>query len=228
MMEVEFKHGKLISGDESVFNKFILENVGSSIHIVKVDSEFNTKPIWMNKQFMHILGYSFSEREKFGYSNTKGVFYHPDDLTIIKKGISKIFSNPGCVQSAPFRIKQKSGQWKWLMFTSRQITINGESDYLLSVSSDINDALVEYTELVQSYSSEIIELKKQLFLKEFTRVELEIVKLLCKGLTVRKIAEQRHRSPETINNHKRNIFKKAKVNKISELVAFAIGHGLGH
>lgn len=226
-MEVEFKDGKFFEGDESEFNKFILNHVGASVHIVKVDKDFNTIPDWMNDQFRKILGYSYTERKTMGYSNVHKIMCHPDDMVIMRQGVANIFAHPGSVQSASFRLKQKSGEWKWLMFTSRQITINGDGNYLLAVTTDINKALGHYESLFQKYSKEIRELKKQLLIKEFPKVELEIIELLCKGLTVKEIAEQRYRSPETINNHKRNIFNKAKVHKTSELVAFAIEHGLG-
>ena len=69
-------------------------------------------------------------------------------------------------------------------------------------------------------------LKNELVLKNLTKTEKEIISLLAKGLTTMDIAKKRKRSYETINNHKRNIFNKLDIHKISELVSFAVETGL--
>ncbi len=59
-----------------------------------------------------------------------------------------------------------------------------------------------------------------------TNSEREIIKLLSNGMTTREIAYHKNRSYDTINNHKRNIFKKLNIHSIAELVSFAIENGL--
>ncbi len=63
-------------------------------------------------------------------------------------------------------------------------------------------------------------------LKILTKTEVEITKLIANGMTTREIAELKSRSYETINNHKRNIYGKLNINKLSDLVSFAIENGL--
>lgn len=63
-------------------------------------------------------------------------------------------------------------------------------------------------------------------LSMITNREREIIKLLADGMTTREIAECKNRSYDTINNHKRNIFKKLNIHKLSELIAFAVENGL--
>jgi DNA-binding NarL/FixJ family response regulator len=59
-----------------------------------------------------------------------------------------------------------------------------------------------------------------------TVAEIEIVKLIAEGLTTKEIASKKHVSFHTIMTHRKNIFRKAKVNNASELVMFAIRAGL--
>ena len=60
----------------------------------------------------------------------------------------------------------------------------------------------------------------------FTAREKDIVRLLINGLNSRQIAEQLHISMETVRTHRKNILKKAGVNSTTELVGYAMTHGL--
>lgn len=62
--------------------------------------------------------------------------------------------------------------------------------------------------------------------KKLTKTEKEIVRLLANSMTTMEIAEYKHRSYETINNHKRNIYQKLNINKLSDLITLAIENGL--
>lgn len=57
--------------------------------------------------------------------------------------------------------------------------------------------------------------------------EIEVIGLMVKGLSSKEIRERLHVSIHTINTHKKNIFRKLHVNKASDLVLFALRHGLG-
>lgn len=63
-------------------------------------------------------------------------------------------------------------------------------------------------------------------LKKLTKTEKEITRLLANGLSTNEIAQYKSRSYETINNHKRNIYQKLNINKLSDLVALAVEHNL--
>jgi DNA-binding NarL/FixJ family response regulator len=58
-----------------------------------------------------------------------------------------------------------------------------------------------------------------------TETEFEILKLLCKGLSTDKIAEQRKVSKNTINSQKKNIFLKFDVHNAVELAVIALKKG---
>jgi DNA-binding NarL/FixJ family response regulator len=55
-----------------------------------------------------------------------------------------------------------------------------------------------------------------------TQRELEVLKLLCDGLSPREIGNQIFLSPRTIEKHKDNIMQKLDVNSVSRLISFAI------
>jgi DNA-binding NarL/FixJ family response regulator len=59
-----------------------------------------------------------------------------------------------------------------------------------------------------------------------TGAEIEIVKLIAEGMTTKEIASRKHVSFHTIMTHRKNIFRKTKVNNASELVMHAIRTGI--
>ncbi len=59
-----------------------------------------------------------------------------------------------------------------------------------------------------------------------TASEIEIVKLIAEGMTTKEIASRKNVSFHTIMTHRKNIFRKARVNNASELVMFAIRAGI--
>ena len=59
-----------------------------------------------------------------------------------------------------------------------------------------------------------------------TITELELVHLFTQGKTAKEIAELRHLSYHTINTHRKNIFRKLKLNNSKELIRFALKNGL--
>jgi Response regulator containing a CheY-like receiver domain and an HTH DNA-binding domain len=61
--------------------------------------------------------------------------------------------------------------------------------------------------------------------KDLTPSEVEIVKMISGGLTTKEIANKKNISFHTANTHRKNIFRKMKVNSTSELIMHAIKAG---
>ena len=59
-----------------------------------------------------------------------------------------------------------------------------------------------------------------------TETEIEIVKAIAQGKTTKEIAEERFSSVHTINTHRKNIFRKLKINTAHEVVKYALRAGL--
>ncbi|WP_020607647.1 response regulator [Spirosoma spitsbergense] len=56
--------------------------------------------------------------------------------------------------------------------------------------------------------------------------EVEIIALIREGLNNEQIADRIHLSIETVKTHRKNIYFKLGINKVSDLVRFAIEHGI--
>lgn len=62
--------------------------------------------------------------------------------------------------------------------------------------------------------------------KELSKREIELIKLLAKGLISKEIAELLGISKNTVENHKQNMFEKTGSRNLAELVAYAHVNGL--
>lgn len=63
-------------------------------------------------------------------------------------------------------------------------------------------------------------------ISQLTKRELEVIKLLCDGLSNTKIAEKLFLSPSTVDNHRTNIMRKLDVHNVVELTRFCVGNRL--
>ncbi len=59
---------------------------------------------------------------------------------------------------------------------------------------------------------------------KFTQREMDVLNLVCKGLTSHEISEKLFISAKTVEVHRNNIFNKAEVRNSSELIVWAIKH----
>ena len=60
----------------------------------------------------------------------------------------------------------------------------------------------------------------------FSSRELEVIKLIARGYTTKKIADILFLSFHTIATHRKNIFKKASIRNSSELILYALNQGI--
>lgn len=62
---------------------------------------------------------------------------------------------------------------------------------------------------------------------DLSRREVEIVQLLCEGLSSKEMARCLHISAKTVENHRYyNIYRKCEVDSIAGLMRYAIRHGM--
>lgn len=62
--------------------------------------------------------------------------------------------------------------------------------------------------------------------EKLTASEIEILKLVAQGKSVKEIAAERMSSTHTITTHKKNIFRKLNVNTVYEATKYALSSGL--
>jgi DNA-binding NarL/FixJ family response regulator len=70
------------------------------------------------------------------------------------------------------------------------------------------------------------EVPEMEYREDLTRREIEVLELICRGYTIKEIADQLYISQRTVDGHKANLFRKTGVDSSVKLVTFAIKHNL--
>jgi DNA-binding NarL/FixJ family response regulator len=84
------------------------------------------------------------------------------------------------------------------------------------------------------YSAEVLDMLTEVYDRknswventQLTKAEIEIVKLIAEGFTTKEIANRKFNSYHTVMTHRKNIFRKLKINNASELIMYAIRAGI--
>lgn len=214
--------------NKNQFYKQIIDTIAASVFILEIDENYNTLPIWINKEYEKVIGYSFKERQQIGFATEESGIIHPDDQRFIKKQIQLILTKKKTSSKVLLRINDRNGEWKWIYLTAKPFSLDSDHKLIICNAVDITENLVEdqISLVFNKYIKEITQLRNKLKICKLTKTEKKIIQLLANGYSTREISENKKRSYHTINNHKRNIFRKLNINKLSELVNFAIQNGL--
>jgi len=184
--------------------------------------------LWGNQNFFALNGL----KEKHLLSPVlKELIYkniHPEDKnclfskSVISKGITP-FSNT-------FRFKQKDQSWKHFYFTfisPKKNTLN-QKKFKIGIQFDLRHILNHYP-LMESlkdnscYNDDDEDSQK---LKSLSEREKEILKLIVKGYTDKKIADQLSISNYTSEKHRKNIIQKLNVKNTACLSFLAGKYGI--
>lgn len=121
----------------------------------------------------------------------------PEIRSVIEMGINTILYKDSSQEDILTALKSALNGKKYLSKDLVEILINGEFDHT-------NTKLIE----------------------DITQREKEIIQLLVSGKRPKEIAAQLCISENTVNTHKRNIYRKLNVNHVLELNNYAAQHGL--
>lgn len=222
-MQIKFKNKE----EEYRFLKRIVSELGVSIYLNEMDTNGNIELLWANDITFDISGYTLEEREKLGQKYFK-INYHPDDYQKVLQICDHVMQTKRIDSSVVYRIKAKTNSWKWIYTKTKVIEkeFKGNRVKMLCIAFDITDKIAENQEELDILLKENAQLRNELVLQKLTKTEKQIITELATGKSTKDIAVEINRSYETINNHKRNIFKKLNIHKLSELIAFAVENGL--
>lgn len=139
-----------------------------------------------------------------------------------------------------FRVLDRKGNYRWYMsqMPDYYYDKNGRIMYSLRVAYDISHIKKAGVSLMtllddfdpgnQIFLCQSDDQHKDLINKllQLTDREMEVLKLLSVGHLSKQIASQMSISPYTVENHKRNIFRKTNTRSVNELIAFAFKSGI--
>jgi DNA-binding CsgD family transcriptional regulator len=171
-----------------------------------------------------------------------GKLFHPLDVSKMMSFIvfvAQYLSNKTDIErnnskfSLVFRMLDDKNKYTWRILTYPKLKyVNNTPYYLMCAISDFNHILSspkcslflldkntkdETLFYCEEETVKLIPFKDQ---KELSLRELDVLKLLAKGLISKEIAEVLKISKNTVENHKQNIYTKTGTRNIAELVSF--------
>ncbi len=207
------------------------------------------KYIYISPSFCNYIGIDYQVALNDGFDSISSQI-HPEDLLILEKKLFKRITqflssipeidkeDPNFRFSYNFRISKKDGTYISMSVVSKILNFNKKGKILLdfglitpvnhilqtdkiilNISKSIND--LDYVTLLQEEFNQ--DQTKNLHL---TDRELEIIQLIKKGMGSNEMAEHLCLSQHTIRNHRKNILKKTKTNKVTELISLITKLGL--
>lgn len=209
---------------------------GERINIVLADSQFligiSLKTIFGNLPAYHFVGIAEN------YDHLKELLSSGEvNLLIIDVLLFDIDSFQRLTD-----LREKHPELKFLILTN-SLNKNELNELIrLGIKSIIykttdNDELLQAIEATlknkKYYCSEVLDMLIDSSAKNaasdpfaLTPAETEVVKLIAGGFTTKEIAQKKHVSFHTVMSHRKNIFRKLKINNVSELLMFALRVGI--
>lgn len=112
----------------------------------------------------------------------------------------------------------------------------GASGYLNKDCTELELQEAIFSKELPYFSKEVLKhlsgyhtkdkVEKFTLVEPLTDRELEVLSLLCEGLSPKEIAEKIYLSPRTVETHKKNIMYKMDVNSIGKLISVALKNNL--
>ena len=207
------------------FLEKVIHEVPANIYI----SDLQKGLVWCNKTNEESLGYTLEEIREMGGLEYMYNIVHPEDHNIPDDSINHYQNFEGAEYGGVFRAKHKDEkEYKWFVGWAKAFSVD-EADHvkeLLCVDVDLSPRMNTDTQLVQALR-ENLKQKNKLLIQGLRKRELEVLDLVCRGLSTKAIAEKLFISPNTVSTHRKHIQQKLGTSNVADLVSLGKEAGLG-
>lgn len=206
---------------ERDFYKKILNSLPAVIHVNNLTTQLVE---WINNAGLKISGYSWDEIVNNPDFFSKAIV--EEDLEWVQQSILDYKKEEG-TYSYIYSLRNANGTIT--NYHGLGVVFEHDEQGLplknVAIDIDITNEVRNFKQLKRQYN-QICQKLNSNKLECLTLIEIDVLKHICSGKTVKETSQIMKRSPHTIDNHKRNIFRKLGVNKTRQLAAFAKDMGL--
>jgi DNA-binding CsgD family transcriptional regulator len=195
--------------------------------IGRIGEENTMRNIYLNKFAIEMTGYSKEEANKLGHEYFRKVL-HPDDFEVIDQSIAFLGNIlDDNLYGGICRSKSKGKDYFWQVGRTRVFKRNPDGTPLqfLNAAVVLNEEFHSHNQIIDLLKENKRLLNENTVLK-LTRREREVLKLLTKGESAKKISHKLGISESTVISHRKNMLKKLNMHSTVNLVNFAVENGL--
>lgn len=203
--------------------KFLIDKTTAMMFVTNSHNQM----LWCNQRYKDMFGHDQEYVNKTGIIQFAKENLHPDDVDSYMNSLKELANKNLTQMLAIYRQKGVNDDWRTIIVTGKVLKWleNDIPEEFLGVGIDVTDQFASFTEF-ENLLKENIYLKNKLKLKDLSKRELEILTLISKGDSTKEIAASENISFHTVEWHRKNISRKLGINKLSELVRFAVECGM--
>ncbi len=213
---------------ELSFYKAIVENLPAHILVNVVNNSIDNRTfsnLWTNSRGLDFIGYSQKEILEIG-NDFFARIVHPDDMQVLFNIIPRIHKDPKKSFGGLIRVRPKEGDYQWMIWCANMMEFNNGNPWkILVVNLNVSE-MIDTENQISILLKENLRLKNKLSFQSLTRREIEILKLVAKGMNDKEIADILNISPATAKTHRRNLHHKLHLKNTASLIHFSIEAGL--
>ncbi|WP_207430176.1 LuxR C-terminal-related transcriptional regulator [Sabulibacter ruber] len=211
--------------EKCAFLEKVVQEVPANIYI----SDLQEGVVWCNRTNEETLGYSLEEIQEMGGLEYLRKIVHPEDHCVQDDSITHYQEFTGPEYGGIFRARHKDQpDYKWFMGWAKAFSKSdaGEVKELLCVDVDMSPRMNTEKQLITALQ-ENLKQKNRLLINSLSKRELEILTMVCQGMSSKQIAGKLFLSFHTITTHRRNIQTRLGTSNVADMVALAKEAGLG-
>ncbi|WP_282038873.1 response regulator transcription factor [Saccharicrinis aurantiacus] len=202
----------------------VLNSLPAMVQILEVDNLNRTLPIWITDNYAQVTGLDLKDRLKLGFAHPEDIYSIKDSEDVIA-ATKKLLIQHNTEVGVICRVNLYSA-CNWMYIRLKRIALQEDMIHIICIAFRVDEQFLINNTKLDECISELKRDQNSIDGSLLTKSELIVLKLLVQSLSTKEIAMALNRSFNTVNNHKRSIFKKLKVHKTSELIMFAKEYGI--
>jgi DNA-binding CsgD family transcriptional regulator len=206
----------------NLFANNILDNLNAFVFIFDAENKI---PVWINDYFNKKMGYTNEDVRKATAESFLELFHPVSQKQLLRK--LRSFELIGSDDSKTlYELKTKNKQWIYLLACSRvcKRTKEGKIKYLIGYAVEVDrNELRHHLHRMKDLDNTCYNMN---LINKLSVRELDIVKLIAKGMTDKEIAQFLNISIHTTKTHRKRIISKLGLKNSAMLVKFAVENGL--
>jgi DNA-binding CsgD family transcriptional regulator len=204
------------------FTNTLLNNI--SIFVFIFDAELKV-PVWINDHFHKRMGYTNEDIKLTNAADFLALFHPISQKQFLRKIRSFEFVE-GSDEKNLYELKTKNQDWIYILVCSKvcKRKPDGKIKYLIGYGVEIDrNELKHHLHKMKDLDTTCHNLT---LIQKLSDRELEIIRLIAKGLTDKEIAQKFNISIHTTKTHRKRIISKLGLKNSALLVKFAVENGL--
>lgn len=212
--------------EELLFYRSLFGAMNAAVYVLNLNPY---KIEWLadNELLVRVLGMTREEILENSETVVKRLMDNPDYTESVTLALAEFTQNPGIKWAGVYRIKVKSGEIQWVLYSTATLltTESGQPSKAVCIAISLAD-IFNTPETLKDFQKFLTREIHKDELEKLTLRQKEVLELIGQGKKRNEIAKILSLSMYTIDDHKQNLFNKLQCNSTSELAQYAMQFGL--